>query len=150
MSRTLLERVRAMLQDANRPEMLWSEAIYVASIFRKCVPSAGLEKSPQERSLGKKPDVSHLRVFGCKASVHLHVEKRDKLDSVTVEGTFSRDAAQSKAWRVLVPEGTRSWKIMVSSDVCFVEDIPGTLPRILRPKNTANAPQHERGDDTVQ
>jgi hypothetical protein len=36
--------------------------------------------TPEEKFTGKKPDVSHLRVFGCIAYVHILDEKRSKLD----------------------------------------------------------------------
>jgi hypothetical protein len=36
--------------------------------------------TPKEKFIGKKPDVSHLRVFGCIAYVHVPNEKRSKLD----------------------------------------------------------------------
>jgi hypothetical protein len=34
----------------------------------------------KEKFTGKKPDVSHFRVFGCIAYVHVPDEKRSKLD----------------------------------------------------------------------
>jgi hypothetical protein len=37
-------------------------------------------KTPEEKFTCKKPDVSHLRVFGCIAYVHVLDEKRSKLD----------------------------------------------------------------------
>jgi len=36
--------------------------------------------TPEEKFIGKKPDVSHLKVFGCIAYVHVPDEKRSKLD----------------------------------------------------------------------
>ena len=45
-------------------------------------PSSALEdKTPQEVWTSKKPSLSHLRVFGCDAYVHVPKEKRTKLDS---------------------------------------------------------------------
>jgi hypothetical protein len=35
---------------------------------------------PEEKFTGKKLDVSHFRVFGCIAYMHVPVEKRSKLD----------------------------------------------------------------------
>jgi hypothetical protein len=37
-------------------------------------------KTPQEAWSGRKPDVYHLSVFGCKAFAHVPDEKRTKLD----------------------------------------------------------------------
>ena len=45
-------------------------------------PSSALEdKIPQEVWIGKKLSLSHLRVFGCDAYVHVPKEKGTKLDS---------------------------------------------------------------------
>ena len=45
-------------------------------------PSSTLEvKTPQEVWTSKKPSLSHLRVFGCDAYVHVPKEKRIKLDN---------------------------------------------------------------------
>jgi hypothetical protein len=35
--------------------------------------------TPKEKFTSKRPDVSHLRVFGCIAYVHVPDEKRSKL-----------------------------------------------------------------------
>eukprot|EP00253_Pinus_taeda_P004391 PITA_04391 len=51
-------------------------------VFNPWSPSSTLEdKTPQEVWTGKKPSLSHLRVFGCDAYVHVPKEKRTKLDS---------------------------------------------------------------------
>jgi len=52
-------------------------------------PSSALEnKSPKEVWTGKKPSLSHPRVFGCDAYVHVPKEKRTKLDSKSKKGIF--------------------------------------------------------------
>jgi hypothetical protein len=44
-------------------------------------PSSKLvEKTPHEVWTGKKPSLTHLRVFGCEAYVHVPRENRSKLD----------------------------------------------------------------------
>ena len=45
-------------------------------------PSSALEdRAPHEAWTGKKPSLSHLRVFGYGAYVHVPKEKRTKFDS---------------------------------------------------------------------
>ena len=52
-------------------------------------PSSAFEdKTPQEVWTGKKPSLSHLRVFGCDAYVHVPKEKRTKLDSKSEKCIF--------------------------------------------------------------
>jgi hypothetical protein len=44
-------------------------------------PSSVLDdKTPQEVWTGKKPCLTHLKVFGCEAYVHVPKENRSKLD----------------------------------------------------------------------
>lgn len=148
LNRTLIEKVRAMLLEHDSPKILWSEAIYAASEARNYVPSAGLKHSPFERFYGSKPSVAHLRVFGCHASVHLHKSSRDKLDSVAVTGTLVGYASHSKAWRILLPDGDRTWRIIESADVKFIEDRAGDLPRSMRSKEaTARKTGEDREED---
>ena len=52
-------------------------------------PSSTLEdKTLQEVCTGKKPSLSHLRVFGCDAYVHVPKDKQTKLDSKSERCTF--------------------------------------------------------------
>ena len=37
--------------------------------------------TPKENFIGRKPNLSHLKVFGCIASVHILDKKRTKLDT---------------------------------------------------------------------
>ena len=44
-------------------------------------PSSALgEKTPQEVWIGKEPSLTHLKVFGCDAYVHVPKENMRKLD----------------------------------------------------------------------
>jgi len=82
MNKTLMERVRSMLSGARLGQEFWAEAVDTACYLVNKSPSLALEdKTLQEVWTGKKPSLSHLRVFGCDAYVHVPKEKRTKLDS---------------------------------------------------------------------
>ena len=81
LNRTLLDRVRAMLEDSKLPKTLWAEAATTASYLRNRAPAAGRSCTPWEAFFGNKPDVSHLRVFGARAYALQPKELRRKLDS---------------------------------------------------------------------
>eukprot|EP00253_Pinus_taeda_P030340 PITA_30340 len=82
MNKTLMERARSMLNGARLGQEFWEEAVDTACYLVNMSPSSALEdKTPQEVWTGKKPSLSHLRVFGCDAYVHVPKEKRTKLDS---------------------------------------------------------------------
>ena len=78
---------------------LWDEAerteIYVHNILSHS--SLGF-KTPEEMFIGKKPEVSHLRIFGCPVYVHIPKEKRNKLDPSGKKGIFVGYCEVSKAF----------------------------------------------------
>jgi len=70
------ERARSMLSGAELGQEFWVEAVEIACYLVNRFPSSALEeKIPQEIWTGKKPSLSHLRVFGCDAYVHVPKEK---------------------------------------------------------------------------
>eukprot|EP00253_Pinus_taeda_P030880 PITA_30880 len=71
-----------MLSGVRLGQEFWEEAVETACYVVNRSPSSTLDdKTPQEVWIGKKPSLSHLRVFGCDAYVHVPKEKRTKLDS---------------------------------------------------------------------
>ncbi|MBO1694894.1 transposase, partial [Bacteroides uniformis] len=73
-NRTIVEAARAMICDKGLPKFLWGEAANtVVYIQNRCPHSALDSKTPEEVFSGKKPDVSHFRIFGC--PVYFHVPK---------------------------------------------------------------------------
>ena len=76
MNKTLMERARSMLHGAGLGQEFWVEAVNTACYLVNRSPSSALEdKTPQEVWTGKKPSLSHLRVVGCDAYVHVPKEK---------------------------------------------------------------------------
>ena len=65
--------------DQNLPMTLWENAskVYVQNISPHRVFG---RKTPKEAFTGVKPDVSHLRIFGCSVYIHIPKEKRSKLE----------------------------------------------------------------------
>ena len=74
--------------------------------------------TPEEKFIGKKPDVSHLKVFGYIAYVHVPDEKRSKLDPKADKCIFIGYSSEQKGYRCFSPF-TR--KLQVSRDVVFNE-----------------------------
>eukprot|EP00253_Pinus_taeda_P025701 PITA_25701 len=76
MNKMLMERARSMLNGAGLGQELWVEAVETTCYLVNRSPSSALEdKTPQEVWTGKKPSLSHLRVFGCDAYLHVPKEK---------------------------------------------------------------------------
>ncbi len=63
------------------PHHYWAEAVATAVYFMNRTPTAAVHgMTPEEKYSGRKPDLSHLKVFGCIAYVHVPDELRTKLD----------------------------------------------------------------------
>ena len=69
---------------------------------------------------GEKPEVSHLKIFGCPVYIHVSKEKRSKLEPSGRKGIFVGYSESSKAYKVYIP-GFK--QIETSRDVTFDEDI---------------------------
>eukprot|EP00253_Pinus_taeda_P033974 PITA_33974 len=81
-----------MLNGARLGKEFWAEVVDTACYLVYRSPSSALEdKTPQEVWTGKKPSLSHVRVFGCDAYVHVPKEKRTKLDSKSEKCIFIRE-----------------------------------------------------------
>ena len=121
MNRTLLETARSMLHHAKKPLDLWAEAVSTASYTRNRSPTAALKGvTPYELWYGKKPDVSILKVFGCKTYVHVPDEKRKgKLQRKSIPCIFVGYPFNENGYKLYNPE-TR--KMLRSRDVIFVEN----------------------------
>ena len=82
-------------------------------------PSSTLEdKTPHEVWTGKKPSLSHLRVFGCDSYVHVPKEKRTKLDNKYERCIFIGYKDGLKGYKLWNLE-TR--KVVYNRDVVFRE-----------------------------
>ena len=51
---------------------------------------------------GKKPEVSHLKIFGCLVYVHIPKEKRTKLDPSGKKGIFVGYCEVSQAFMIYI------------------------------------------------
>ena len=79
-NRVLSERITAMLKESGLAMAFWGEALAaLIHVWNRC-PTAALDNAtPYELWNGRKPDVSHLRVWGCTAYVHVQQDKRPAL-----------------------------------------------------------------------
>lgn len=77
------------------------------------------KKTPEGVFTGKKPEVSHLRIFRCVTYCHIPDEERSKLDQIAKKGYVVGYSETSKAYKIYVPS---SRKIVVRRDVKFMED----------------------------
>ena len=62
-----------MMAQAKLPEHYWAEAVATAAYLRNRVPTRSLKSTtPFEKWYNRKPNLSHVRVFGCIYVLCLH------------------------------------------------------------------------------
>ncbi|KAL3690152.1 hypothetical protein R1sor_016461 [Riccia sorocarpa] len=139
-NRILLERMRSLMIAANTPKSLWGEAVTTAIYLVNVTPTrANSGVPPYTKFFGRRPDLSHLRIFGCTAYMHVPSNERTKLDSKTRSGMVVGYDTHSKAYRVYDPEIK---KVRICRDVHFDEHKMGWIPSIssLEPVPAQSSP----------
>jgi len=118
-NRTLAEGVTAMLSESHLPSSFWGYAVHAYTHARNRSPTAALNGGiPYTSFFGKKPDVSHLRVFGCTAYVHVQKDQRKGLNPHTQKCVFIGYPSEYKGWEFYNP---LTKKIIVSNSADFDE-----------------------------
>ncbi|KAG6623218.1 Copia protein [Phytophthora cinnamomi] len=108
-----------MLHYAGLDKTFWAEAAMTAIYIKNRLPSPkSPDKTPFETVYKSKPNVKHMRIFGCKAYVLTPKEKRLKWDPKAREGIFMGYEERSKAYRVYDIE---AGQVVISRDVTFDE-----------------------------
>ena len=95
--RTIADAVTALLNDSGLAKRFWGYAFLTVVYVRNRVWNSGAGCIPFQRVTGRLPDLSHLRVFGCPAFVHVDKSARRKLADKAWEGIFVGYAPDSPA-----------------------------------------------------
>ena len=74
--------------------------------------------TPEDAFTGRRPDVEHIRIFGCSTFSHVPSERRTKLDPTTQQGILVGYVELYKAYRIYIPSLRR---VVVSRGVRFEE-----------------------------
>src|ERR1700724_2376985 len=119
-NRTIMERVRAIIAEAKLDKRLWMDLADTVVYLKNRSPTTAVATTPYELWHGTKPDLSHLRIIGSTAHVHVRKEKRVKLDTHSHKRIMIGYGGtnQYKVWDL-----TRK-DVVVSRDVVFIEGKP--------------------------
>jgi len=94
-NRIVVEMARSLLNGRGLPVHFWGEAVAAAVYLLNLSPTkAVLNQTPYEAWTGRKPRVSHLKVFGCIAYALVNI--RSKLDEKSEKCIFIGYSPQSK------------------------------------------------------
>jgi hypothetical protein len=93
--------VRALLKQRGMPTVFWGEAVVIVVYILNCSPTKALNgKMLYQAWHGRKPAVSHLRVFGC-LTFDKELGHIGKLDDRSTLGVFIGYVKGSKAYHIL-------------------------------------------------
>jgi hypothetical protein len=99
---------------------LWDEAVRTTVYVQNILSHSELGfKTHEEMFTRNKPEVSHLKIFGCTVFMHIPKEKRTKLDPSGKKGIFVGYCEVSKAFKIFIPGYHH---IDIRKDVTFDED----------------------------
>ena len=123
-NRTLKEAARSMLAETELSEVYWVEAVNTACYTQnRCLITKSHNKTPYELFVGRSPNISHLRVFGCKCFVlNNGREYLSTFQHKAHEAIFLGYSSRSKAFRIY---NKSSKKIEESVHVVFYEGKQG-------------------------
>jgi Reverse transcriptase (RNA-dependent DNA polymerase)/gag-polypeptide of LTR copia-type/GAG-pre-integrase domain/Integrase core domain len=129
-NRTVSDQVTSMLNEANLPVQFWFHAFVALLHVLNRTPTAPLPgATPYEAWHRNKPDVSHIRVWGCLAYVHVQKDKRKSFGSHMEKCIFVGYPAGYKGWQFYNPV---SKKFIISERAEFDERFfPGNKPTLI-------------------
>ena len=97
----IIESARSMITATNQSRELWAEASNYAVYLKKnrLIGKALPGMMPYEAWFGRKPNLSHLRMFGCSAYMHIPADERYKLCPKTRKCVFVGYCETQKGFR---------------------------------------------------
>jgi len=101
-NRSLEELARTMLNENGLPKYFWADAVSTACyVLNRVLIRPILKRTPYELFRGRKPNLSHLKVFGCKCFIlNNGKDSLGKFDSKSDEGIFVGYSQHGHAYRV--------------------------------------------------
>lgn len=118
-NRTVVAMARSLLKGRKLLSYFWGEAVRHSTYLLNRLPTRAVSGiTPYEAWKEKKPDVTHVRVFGCVAYMKLPSVHTTKLDDRSKKMVHLGNEPGTKAYRLLDP---MTGKISVSRDVIFEE-----------------------------
>ena len=123
-NRVLVGRANALVQHADASKNYWAEALLTTVYLKNILLTKGThgkDVTPYELSHGSKPDIKHLRVWGCSAYGFVYPAKRqDKKWSTRVEKLVFVGYTHTAKQYGLYNASTK--RLVKSRDVAFHED----------------------------
>ncbi|GKE49544.1 putative ribonuclease H-like domain-containing protein, partial [Tanacetum coccineum] len=100
-NRTLIEVARTMLADSFLTIQLWAEAVHTACyVLNRVLVTKPQMKTPYELLMGKPPNISFIKPFGCPLTILNTMDHLGKFEGKSEEGYLLGYSTNSKGFRV--------------------------------------------------
>jgi hypothetical protein len=100
----IIEVARALMANKSMPHHYWAKAVATAIYIMNKIPIATMHgMTIEDKYSGKKPDLSHLKMFGCIPYIHLPNELWIKLDLKAEKCVFIGYSLKQKGYRCYKP-----------------------------------------------
>uniref|UniRef100_A0A2N9EKJ9 CCHC-type domain-containing protein n=1 Tax=Fagus sylvatica TaxID=28930 RepID=A0A2N9EKJ9_FAGSY len=117
-NRTLMDMMRSMMAYADLQIVFWGEALSTTAYILNRVKTKSKPLTPFEIWTGHQPDMTNLKVWGCKAHVLIPKPLRNKLTYKTWECKFIRYVENGSRYRFFHSDKG----LIESRDAVFIED----------------------------
>jgi hypothetical protein len=101
------------------PKQFWEHALEHATCIQNRTALKG-RATPYETEFGRKPDITHLRIFGCEAMAYMEKDKRHKLES-KVERTIYLEMSPAHSDDTVKLLSLKTMKVIYRRNVPFNE-----------------------------
>ncbi|GJS07785.1 RNA-directed DNA polymerase, eukaryota [Tanacetum coccineum] len=115
-NRTLKEMVNSMLSYSGLSEGFWGEAMLTACYILNRTPNKNSKQTPYEIWTKKVPNLTYLRVWGCRAVVRL---TEPKMKNLGEKGTRDKTLSQREYCFIIEEDPRTLSEAMASRDVAF-------------------------------
>ncbi|GKD86215.1 zinc finger, CCHC-type containing protein [Tanacetum coccineum] len=128
-NKTLKEMVNSMLSYSGLSKGFWDEAMLIAYYILNRIPNKNSKQTPYEIWTKKVPNLTYLRVWGCRAVIRLTEPKMKNLGEKGIDCIFIGYAEHSKYYRprgMIQPSSSK----IDEDEVEGTDDVPGpSVPR---------------------
>lgn len=118
-NRTVMSTARSILNAMNMPQYFWAEAVrHAVYVLNRLRTKFLKDKTPYEALKGNKPNLGHIRVFGCVGHVKTPSNLTRKLDDRSIPMVHLGFEPGTKGYRMYDMAGK---KVVISRNVIFEE-----------------------------
>lgn len=137
--RDIMNVARAMLMRFNSPDILWEQAVANAVYAMNRTYKKSIDTCPFAKLFGYKPDLRHMKPFGCPVYMHVEKEHRGKRGKLAKRATLMRFVGHTESsvvyWvtdkycnRIFTATNLHFLRRWPKPDEVFVPDVTGLIP----------------------